>query len=306
MVSEVTGLAEVQAGADQAPGAWPGLLQRSPTEQLLAMLDGRRLSPAQRRIGQFLIDHHAEVVFMSSVDLADRVGVSQPSVTRFAAALGFTGYPDLREKLKAIVLGSVKETPEQVRRNEFQAAIAAEQANLEALGRLAAAPYRLVETGRVLAESTPLAVLGLRLSAPVAQYFAYSARRIHPDVRLITSGGSTAEDALLQAQQAGAGWLLAFLLPRYAQESLTALARARELGFKVALITDNPLVPFAGLTDILLPAGVGSRLVFDSHAAPLILASLLVQAMADAEPERTQARLEAHEAQSELRDFYRD
>ena len=285
---------------------WPGHQGQSPTEQLLALLDGRRLSPAQRRIGQFLIDHHDEVVFMSSVDLADRVGVSQPSVTRFAAALGFAGYPDLRERLQAIVLGAARETPEQVRRNEFQAAIAAEQANLEALHRLAGSPHRLVEAGRELAGSTPLAVLGLRLSAPVAQYFGYSAQRIHPDVRMISSGGSAAEDGLLQARLAGAGWLVAFLLPRYAEEALTAVQRARDLGLKVALITDNPLVPFAALADILLPAGVGSRLVFDSHAAPLILASLLVQAMADAEPERTQARLEAHEAQSEERGFYRD
>ncbi len=277
----------------------------SSTEQVLGLLDGRRLSPAQRRIGQFLIDHLAEVVFMSSVDLAERVGVSQPSVTRFATALGFSGYPALRDALKGIVLGSVGESPEEVRRNEFQAAIAAEQANLEALQRLVATPDRLVETGRLLAESTPLVVLGLRLSLSVAHYFAYSAQRIHPDVRLVSSAGTTADDALLQARQAGAEWMVAFLLPRYAQEALTAIEHARELGLKVALVTDNPLVPFAGAADVLLPAGVGSRLVFDSHAAPMGLASLLVQAVADAAPERTQARLEAHESLSEARGFYR-
>ena len=102
MVKEMTVLTAAEVDVH-----WPIQHQSSPTEQLLALLDGRRLSPAQRRIGQFLIDHHAEVVFMSSVDLAERVGVSQPSVTRFAAALGFTGYPDLREKLKEIVLGAV-------------------------------------------------------------------------------------------------------------------------------------------------------------------------------------------------------
>ncbi len=267
----------------------------SSTEQVLGLLDGRRLSPAQRRIGQFLIDHLAEVVFMSSVDLAERVGVSQPSVTRFATALGFSGYPALRDALKGIVLGSVGESPEEVRRNEFQAAIAAEQANLEALQRLVATPDRLVETGRLLAGSTPLVVLGLRLSLSVAHYFAYSAQRILPDVRLISSAGTAADDALLQARQAGAEWMVAFLLPRYAQEALIAIDHARELGLKVALVTDNPLVPFAGAADVLLPAGVGSRLVFDSHAAPMVLASLLVQAVADAAPERTQARLEAHE-----------
>jgi len=277
----------------------------SSTEQVLGLLDGRRLSPAQRRIGQFLIDHLAEVVFMSSVDLAERVGVSQPSVTRFATALGFSGYPALRDALKGIVLGSVGESPEEVRRNEFQAAIAAEQTNLDALQRLAAAPDRLIETGRLLAGSNPLVVLGLRLSLSVAHYFAYSAQRIHPDVRLISSAGTAADDALLQARQAGATWMVAFLLPRYAQEALTAIDHARELGLKVVLVTDNPLVPFAGSADVLLPAGVGSRLVFDSHAAPMVLASLLVQAIADAAPERTQSRLEAHESLSEARGFYR-
>ena len=277
----------------------------SSTEQVLGLLDGRSLSPAQRRIGQFLIDHLAEVVFMSSVDLAERVGVSQPSVTRFATALGFSGYPALRDALKGIVLGSVGESPEEVRRNEFQAAIAAEQSNLEALQRLAATPDRLIETGRLLADANPLVVLGLRLSLSVAHYFAYSAQRIHPDVRLISAAGTAADDALLQARQAGATWMVAFVLPRYAQEALTAIDHAREIGLKVVLVTDNPLVPFAGSADVLLPAGVGSRLVFDSHAAPMVLASLLVQAIADAAPERTQVRLEAHESLSEARGFYR-
>jgi DNA-binding MurR/RpiR family transcriptional regulator len=290
-----------QAGFLDTPAGAAG----SSTEQVLGLLDGRRLSPAQRRIGQFLIDHLAEVVFMSSVDLAERVGVSQPSVTRFATALGFSGYPALRDALKGIVLGSVGESPEEVRRNEFQAAIAAEQTNLEALQRLAAMPDRLIETGRQLSDSNPLVVLGLRLSLSVAHYFAYSAQRIHPDVRLISSAGTTADDALLQARQAGATWMVVFLLPRYAQEALTAIDHARELGLKVLLVTDNPLVPFAGSADVLLPAGVGSRLVFDSHAAPMVLASLLVQAIADAAPERTQARLEAHESLSEARGFYR-
>ena len=43
--------------------------------------------------------------FLSSVALARRAGVSQPSVTRFAAALGFSGYPALREALRMIALG---------------------------------------------------------------------------------------------------------------------------------------------------------------------------------------------------------
>jgi DNA-binding MurR/RpiR family transcriptional regulator len=277
---------------------------KAASEQLLALLDGRRLSPAQRRIAQYLIDHLSEAAFLNSVDLADRAGVSQPAVSRFAAALGFSGYPALREALRPIVLGSVTETPQDVRRNEFQAAIAAEEQNLATLHELAADSERIASVGRELAASPCLPVLGLRMSDPVAYYFTYSAARIHPDVRFIDSAGSAAFDLLLQARQAGGTWLLAFMLPRYAAEAITVLDEARRRGFKVALVTDSRLAPWTEHADAVWVAPVGSRLVFDSHAAPMVLAGLLVQAIADAEPARTQSRLEEHEALNENHGYY--
>jgi DNA-binding MurR/RpiR family transcriptional regulator len=276
---------------------------RAASQQLLALLDGRRLSPTQRRIAQYLIDHLSEAAFLTSVDLAERAGVSQPAVSRFATALGFSGYPALREALRPIVLGSVAETPQQVRRNEFQAAIAAEEANLATLHELAADPERIASVGRELAASPCLPVLGLRMSDPVAYYFTYSAARIHPDVRFVDSAGSAAFDLLLQSRQAGARWLLAFTLPRYAAEAITVLDEAKRLGYRVALVTDSHLAPWQH-ADVTLVAPVGSRLVFDSHAAPMVLAGLLVQAMADAEPARTQLRLEEHEALNEQHGYY--
>ena len=273
------------------------------SQQLLALLDGRRLSPTQRRIAQYLIDHLSEAAFLTSVDLAERAGVSQPAVSRFATALGFSGYPALREALRPIVLGSVAETPQQVRRNEFQAAIAAEEANLATLHVLAADPERLASVGRELAASPCLPVLGLRMSDPVAYYFTYSAARIHPDVRFVDCAGSAAFDLLLQSRQAGARWLLAFTLPRYAAEAITVLDEAKRLGYRIALVTDSHLAPWQH-ADVTLVAPVGSRLVFDSHAAPMVLAGLLVQAIADAEPARTQLRLEEHEALNEQHGYY--
>src|ERR1700727_882936 len=83
-------------------GAMEG--QVVPADALLVLLDGLRLSPAQRRIAQYLLDHMPDSAFLSSVVLAQRAGVSQPSVTRFAAALGFSGYPAFRDALRAIAL----------------------------------------------------------------------------------------------------------------------------------------------------------------------------------------------------------
>jgi len=302
--SAVTPATSPAAADAPASAASPSSL--SPADELLALLDGRRLSPAQRRIAHYLLENLPEVAFLSSMELAERVGVSQPSVTRFAAALGFSGYPELRAALRPIAL-RVPETGihgERIAGNELHSALESDQANLEALHKYAADPARLARLGSDLAASEPLSVLGLRMSAPVASYFAYGAARIHPDVRVIDTPGSPAHEALLQAVAAGGTWLVAFVLPRYPAESVVVLRSARELGLKTAVITDVPLVPFAHLADVLLPVGVGSRSVFDSHAAPMAFAALLLQALADAAPERTQERLEAYEALAETRGFY--
>ena len=302
-------------------GTMEGRGQGVPADALLVLLDGRRLSPAQRRIAQYLLDHMPDSAFLSSVVLAQRAGVSQPSVTRFAAALGFSGYPAFRDALRAIALdvpgaGTLAGTqagpvsafgldgrpgpdgPAAGRDDAgppMQAAVADEIANLQALHEVLADPRVVTGLARELVASVPLAVLGLRISAPLAEYFSFAARRIHPDVRCLTFGGSVVFDALLHVSEAGGKWLVAFALPRYPAETVQALRFARRLGMRTAVISDVRFVPFAGDADVLLPAGVGTRLLFDSHAAPAVLAGVIVQAMADADPERAQGRLREQE-----------
>lgn len=152
---------------------------------LEALLDGRRLSPVQRRIAYYLGEHLDEAIFLSSVELAERAGVSQPSVTRFAMVLGFAGYPELRQALRPLVLGG-----KPVEGSLIRTAIDGEIRNLGVVReRLAALPIK--ELGESLAATEPLPVLGLRVSSGLATTFAYYARRIHPDVRLLVHGGQS-------------------------------------------------------------------------------------------------------------------
>lgn len=281
--------------------------ERAPGERVRALFDGHRLSPGQRRIAQYLIDHLTEAAFLSITELAERAGVSQPSVTRFAVSLGFSGYPALRDALQPIALSAVAGSPGgsgQFRRNALQEAVDAEIENLQNLRRLLADTDQALDIGRELAGSVPLTVLGLRISVSLAEYFAYAARRIHPDVRLVTRGGSVAYDALLQSRAAGGTWMLAYAMPRHAKETLGALRAARSVGLRTALITDPTLGPLADAADVTLTAGTGSRLVFDSYAAPGLLSAALLQAMADADPERTQARLESYEQVADQHGFF--
>ncbi|TDC36602.1 MurR/RpiR family transcriptional regulator [Micromonospora sp. 15K316] len=275
-----------------------------PTQRVLDLFHGVRLTPTQRRIAHCLVQHAPTAAYLSAAEVAELAGVSQPSVTRFAVALGHDGYPALRRRLRELTAGAPDGRADGG--NELQQAVRAEIGNLDRLAGELADRDRIADTGKLLAASRPLPVLGLRAAAPLAAYFAYFAAKVHPDVRVLDDGGSLLTDRLEQAAAAGAGALLAFVLPRYPRETLDALREARAAGLTVVAITDSPVSPAAEHADVLLPAAVGADLVFDLHTAPMALAMVLLQAICDAAPADTQRRLEAFESSAARRQLFLD
>ncbi|SBT52700.1 MurR/RpiR family transcriptional regulator [Micromonospora auratinigra] len=271
------------------------------TDRLLDLFHGVRLTPTQRRIAHCLMRHAGAAAYLSAAEVAELAGVSQPSVTRFAMALGHDGYPALRRRLRELGSGS---TPPTDGGNPLQRAVRAELGNLDRLAGQLADAGPIAEVGRLLAASRPLPVLGLRAAAPLAAYFAYFAAKVHPDVRVLDDGGSLLADRLEQASAAGASALLALVLPRYPRETLDALGEARDLGLTVVAITDSAVSPAAEHADVVLPAAVGTDLVFDLHTAPMALAMVVLQAICDATPAETQARLEAFESSAARRQLF--
>ncbi|TYC07224.1 MurR/RpiR family transcriptional regulator [Micromonospora sp. WP24] len=275
-----------------------------PTQRVLDLFHGVRLTPTQRRIAHCLVQHAPSTAYLSAAEVAELAGVSQPSVTRFAVALGHDGYPALRRRLRELTAGASDGRADGG--NELQQAVRAEIGNLDRLAGELADRDRIADTGKLLAASRPLPVLGLRAAAPLAAYFAYFAAKVHPDVRVLDDGGSLLADRLEQAAAAGAGALLAFVLPRYPRETLDALREARAAGLTVVAITDSPVSPATEHADVLLPAAVGADLVFDLHTAPMALAMVLLQAICDAAPADTQRRLEAFESSAARRQLFLD
>ncbi|MDG4817749.1 MurR/RpiR family transcriptional regulator [Micromonospora sp. WMMD956] len=270
--------------------------------RVLDLFQGVRLTPTQRRIAHSLVQHAAAAAYLSAAEVAELAGVSQPSVTRFAVALGHDGYPALRRRLRELT--GAAGTDEPSGGNELQRAVHTEVANLERLAGELADTDRIAAVGKLLAASRPLPVLGLRAAAPLAAYFAFFAAKVHPDVRVLDDGGSLLADRLEQAAAAGATALLAFVLPRYPRETLDALAEARAAGLTVVAITDSPVSPATEHAEVVLPAAVGTDLVFDLHTAPMTLAMVVLQAICDAAPAETQRRLEAFESSAARRQLF--
>ncbi|MCP9958714.1 MurR/RpiR family transcriptional regulator [Streptomyces sudanensis] len=281
----------------------------TPGARLQALFDGHRLTPTQRRIAHWMVRRAADVPFLSSVELAELAGVSQPSVTRFAVALGFDGYPALRRHLREVApaeparTGTGGDPAGDTAANEYQQAVHAEIENLRHLAELLADPAPAERAGRLLAASRPLPVLGLRAAAAQARGFAYFAAKVHPDVRVLDEGGSMLTDRVDAAVRAGATALLCFALPRHPREVLDALVYARAAGLTVVTVADSAFAPVARHSDLLLPAAVGTALAFDTACGPMLLGRVLLEAMCDVLPD-AQARLEEFDARAAARGLF--
>src|SRR3954463_5904945 len=93
-----------------------------------------------------------DVAFLSTSEIAEQTGVSQPTVTRLATALGFAGFPEFRAALREVVLSSRSDAPPAPSSAGDQ-----ELANLAGLKRLLDSD-RMRDAVRLLAGATPLGV----------------------------------------------------------------------------------------------------------------------------------------------------
>ncbi|MCP2937062.1 transcriptional regulator HexR, partial [Salmonella enterica subsp. enterica serovar Typhimurium] len=63
-------------------------------ERILAVYDSLR--PSERRLADYVARHGASVIRLSMPELARLAGVSQPTIARFCAALGYDGFREFK------------------------------------------------------------------------------------------------------------------------------------------------------------------------------------------------------------------
>ena len=59
-------------------------------------------SKGQKRIGSYILENYDKAAFMTASKLGGLVGVSESTVVRFAAELGYDGYPSMQRALQEL------------------------------------------------------------------------------------------------------------------------------------------------------------------------------------------------------------
>jgi len=238
------------------------------------------MSKGHRAIASYIADHYDTVAFITASRLGELVGVSESTVVRFACALGYDGYPELQKKLQELIktrltnvqrMGLGSEMPEEeLIRTALRTDITSLRHVKEVLdyGMVAKAADMILQARQVY-------ILGLRASAPLAQFLWYYLNYIIPNVSLATS--SIGGDIFGHLMHAGEGDLvIAISFPRYSSRTVEGVTFAKENGAKVLAITDNELSPLIGLSDECLYVSMDMNLFVDSLVAPLSIINTLV------------------------------
>ena len=64
------------------------------------LLHSAHLTKTQKIIAEYVLDNASEACFMTSTEIALKLGVSESSVIRFSRTIGFDGFMDFQKALR--------------------------------------------------------------------------------------------------------------------------------------------------------------------------------------------------------------
>ena len=243
-------------------------------------MDG--FSKGQKRIAEYIVNHYDKAAFMTASKLGDKVQVSESTVVRFAIALGYDGYPALQKALQEMIrnrltaVQRVEMTGDMSESAVLGMVFKADMQNIrQTIEDLDEANFS--RTVDALCEAERVYVVGVRSSAPLAQFLGYYMNFIRDNVMVITSGIS---DVLEQVARVGEkDVVLGISFPRYSRRTIEAMNYAKGKGATVVSLTDTPLSPLGEASDFCLTARSDMASFVDSLVAPLSMINALIVAM---------------------------
>ena len=241
-------------------------------------------SKGQKRIANYILDSYDKAAFMTASKLGKRVGVSESTVVRFAAELGYDGYPDMQRTLQKMIRNRLTSVQRIEVTNDrlgdqdllsmvLQSDIEKIRLTLEELDR--ASFERAVEA---IVSARRIYIIGVRSSASIATFLSFYFNLIFDNVVEVTA--NTASEVFERLLRVGQGdVVIGVSFPRYSSRTVQAMNFARDQGAVTVAITDSEASPLAPISTYTLKARSDMASFVDSLVAPLSLVNALLVAV---------------------------
>lgn len=242
------------------------------------------LSKGQKRIADYILVHYDKASFMTAAKLGNLVGVSESTVVRFAAELGYDGYPEFQRALQEIIrvrltavqrleIASNRVDEGNILNTVLTSDMEKIKVTLEQIDR--AAFQKTVET---ILNARRIYILGVRSSSALAGFLGFYFNLMFENIRLVhTSSVSEMFEQILNVEKGDV--VIGISFPRYSKRTIQALQYAKDSGATVIGLTDSNTSPLTPLSDIALIARSDMVSFADSLVAPLSLINALIVAI---------------------------
>ncbi|MGF0032091.1 MurR/RpiR family transcriptional regulator [Bariatricus sp. SGI.154] len=256
--------------------------------ELREIIHNADLTKTQKMIAKYILDNSADACFMTSTEIALKLGVSESSVIRFSRSLGFSGFMDFQKALRkeyqdrVLSISSTITVPAQrvakrakldnnsdyINRHFKNAA-----KNLEAVFvHNTSAAFE--EAADVMIASKRKYIAASRGNSCLADYFLLYLKHMLPHVETTHSASISPIDHMCNISKEDC--LIIFSFPRYSSLDRVTAKMAQEAGAKIIVITDKPSALLAQYATVLITVPVDSNAFFNSMVGPQFVAEALL------------------------------
>lgn len=252
-----------------------------------------QLSKSGRRLAAYYLQNYDEAAFLPAAEVAERLDVSEATVVRFAQAVGFEGFPELRRHLQDLV--RTRTTPAtrlQRKLDDLQSGgghVLAKVVDMElkylseALRTVSQAEFdRAVD---LVLGANRVFTFGLGPPRILAELVEFRLRRFGVTTISLTECGRDLLEKLVLLGRDDVIVAMAFL--RVLPELVVVLDHTKKVGARSVLITDTLGLALKEKTDITLSARRGPVSTFHSLTVPMTILNAMILAVAMARPEQS-------------------
>ena len=255
-----------------------------------------QMSKSHKKIASYIMDHYDTAVFMTAATLGKEIGISESTVVRFAAGLGYDGYPEFQKALEEWVKSKWNSLQQMGAKygNSSQSeiltsVIRADMEKMEdTIHNLDPAAFETAVSS--ILEAKHVYVIGLRSCEPLASFLSFYLSMIRGDVmQLKTTSTTELFEQMIRVSDEDV--VIGISFPRYSMRTLKAMEFANDRNAKVITITDSVHSPMNLYSSWNLLARSDMVSIVDSLVAPLSVINALVVALCVKAPEQASKNL---------------
>lgn len=258
-------------------------------KELRETIRNANLTKTQKMIAKYILDHSADACFMTSTEIALKLGVSESSVIRFSRSLGYSGFMDFQKALrkdyqdKVLSISSSITVPSQriakrAKLNDnaeyLKRHLKNSAKNLESIF-VNNTIQTFEEAADTIIGSKHKYIVCSRGNSCLGDYFLLYLKHMVPNVEMTNATPISPIDHICNISKDDC--LIIFSFPRYSSMDKLTAKMAQEAGAKIIVITDKPSALLSEYASVLLTAPVNSNNFFNSMVAPQFVAEALLE-----------------------------